>query len=152
MTWSEMGKQTAQAKEVYLTQSSTANFYLIRIMVMIPRNFTFVLKQVRWHILGTKSSYFFFDKQLNVQTLFQCNEKPLTVTTVSEDYVTYVLAPVSLSARLYKVTHFHKVKAFRRNIPWSFRARFSNLVKEIVLAWFPALSILRRQLRCHCRL
>lgn len=68
-------------------------------MVMIRRKFTFALKHVRWHILGTKRSYFLFDKQLNVQTLFQVNKEPLTVTTVSEDYVTYVLASVSLSAR-----------------------------------------------------
>ena len=104
---------------------------------MIPRNFTFALKQVKWHILGTKIGYFFFDKQLNVQTLFQCNKKPLTVSTVSEDYVTYVLASGPLSARLHKVTHFHKVKAFIRSILCSFRAQFSNLVKEIGLASFP---------------
>jgi len=41
---------------------------------------------------------------VHVQTLFQFNKEILTVTTVSEGYVTFVLASVSFSAKVYKVT------------------------------------------------
>ena len=73
-------------------------------------------------------SHSFWDEQVNVKTGLK--GKNLALTTVSEDYVAYLLASLSLST-------IDEVKTFMHRIEYSFYARFGNPLNE-VLTWSTA--------------